>query len=118
MICFSGGSPYQFINIINLKRNVLNNAPGDLLAHTLGGYNDMSTVTQRIKELGIFENVYEFKVDSSDDSKEVLNEELFGLGGNKTSNYINSTMSLSYTPSGSKLLPAPPSLLYTLQRTR
>ena len=93
MICFSGGSPYQFINIINLKRNVLNNAPGDLLAHTLGGYNDMSTVTQRIKELGIFENVYEFKVDVSDDSKEVLNEELFGLGGNKTSNYINSLSS-------------------------
>ncbi|GHU84454.1 hypothetical protein FACS1894198_0020 [Clostridia bacterium] len=89
MIAFSGGTPFQIINCINIKRNVLKNAPADLFCHTIGGYAGMSDITQRVRELGIFENVYEYRLINDDFGTKKIMEGLMGLEKNRIISIIN-----------------------------
>ncbi|MDR2817749.1 MAG: hypothetical protein LBB04_03435 [Oscillospiraceae bacterium] len=90
MVAFSAGTPFQIINCINIKRNVLGNAPADLFCHTIGGYAKMHDVTLRVRELGIFENVYEYRLMENDFLTEKLAEGLMGFEKNKIISLINS----------------------------
>jgi hypothetical protein len=90
MIAFSCGTPFQIINSINIKRNVLKDAPADLFCHAIGGYAGMHDVTLRIRELGIFENVYEYQLLGEDFLTKQLMEGLMGFERNKIISLINS----------------------------